>query len=57
MFPNLHPLLVHFPMALLLSSAAFSWLGLRWKDKGFDKAAWYTLLAGCSARWQHSSPA
>jgi uncharacterized membrane protein len=46
MILNLHPLFVHFPIALLLVSVAFSWLALRWKNHSFDKAAWHTLLAG-----------
>jgi uncharacterized membrane protein len=44
--PNIHPLLVHFPIALLLTSVALSWAGLIWKGPGFQKAAWYTLLLG-----------
>ena len=43
---NLHPLFVHFPIALLLSSVAFSWAGRLWQGKNFDQAAWYTLLLG-----------
>jgi len=43
---NLHPLLTHFPIALLLSSVAFYWAGLRWKEKGLDKTASYTLWLG-----------
>lgn len=43
---NLHPLFVHFPIALLLSSVALSWAGRLWQGKNFDQAAWYTLLLG-----------
>lgn len=43
---NLHPLVVHFPIALLLSSVLLYWAGLIWPGKGLDKAAWYTLLLG-----------
>ncbi len=43
---NLHPLLTHFPIALLLSSVAFYWAGLRWKERGLDKASSYTLWLG-----------
>ena len=43
---NLHPLLIHFPIALLLSSVLFYWAGLRWKERGLDKAASYTLWLG-----------
>ena len=46
MLNNLHPLLIHFPIALLLSSVAFYWAGLRWKERGLDKAASYTLWLG-----------
>jgi uncharacterized membrane protein len=43
---NLHPLFVHFPIALLLSSVALSWTGRFWPGKGLEQAAWYTLLLG-----------
>lgn len=43
---NLHPLIVHFPIALLISSVALDWAGRRWTGRGLDKAAWYTLLLG-----------
>jgi uncharacterized membrane protein len=43
---NLHPLFVHFPIALLLSSVALSWAGRLWQGRSFDQAAWYTLLLG-----------
>lgn len=43
---NLHPLIVHFPIALLLSSVALSWAGRLWQGRGLDQAAWYTLLLG-----------
>jgi uncharacterized membrane protein len=46
MAPNLHPLFVHFPIALLLASVAFSWAGRIWHGKGLEQAAWYTLLLG-----------
>jgi uncharacterized membrane protein len=44
--PNIHPLLVHFPIALLLASVVLSWADLLWKGKNFERAAWYTLLLG-----------
>jgi uncharacterized membrane protein len=43
---NLHPLLVHFPIALLLSYVALDWGGRIWKGRAFTEAAWYTLLLG-----------
>ncbi len=46
MIELLHPRLVHFPIALLLTSVALSWASLHWKDKGLDQAAWYLLLLG-----------
>ena len=47
--PPLHVLIVHFPIALLLTSVALSWASLIWKDKSFDKASWYSLLLGLVA--------
>jgi uncharacterized membrane protein len=43
---NLHPLFVHFPIALLLSSVALRWAANFWPGKGLNQAAWYTLLLG-----------
>lgn len=43
---TLHPLFVHFPIALLLSSVALQWAGRFWPGRGLDRAAWYTLLLG-----------
>lgn len=43
---NIHPLLVHFPIALLLTSLALSWAGRLWKGRDLEQAAWYTLLLG-----------
>jgi len=43
---NIHPLLVHFPIALLLTYVALDWAGRIWKGKPFTEAAWYTLLLG-----------
>lgn len=46
MSSNLHPLVVHFPIALLLSYIALDWAGRLWKGKAFTEAAWYALLLG-----------
>ncbi|NUQ38504.1 MAG: DUF2231 domain-containing protein [Caldilineales bacterium] len=43
---NPHPLIVHFPIALLLTSVALSWAGRIWKHNNFERASWYTLLLG-----------
>lgn len=43
---NFHPLFVHFPIALLLSSVALSWVAHFWPGKDLNQAAWYTLLLG-----------
>ncbi len=43
---NLHPFLVHFPIALLLTSIVLYWAGLRWENKGFEQAYWYTHILG-----------
>ncbi len=41
-----HPIIVHFPMALLTVSVFFYWAALRWKGRGFESAYWYTHLVG-----------
>lgn len=46
MITNLHPLLVHFPIALLLAYIVLDWAGRIWKEKGFTEAAWYSLILG-----------
>ena len=46
MITNLHPLFVHFPRALLLSSVALNWADRRWPDKSMEPASWYMLLLG-----------
>ena len=43
---NLHPLIVHFPIALLLSYVALDWAGKIWKKEALEHAAWYSLLLG-----------
>jgi uncharacterized membrane protein len=45
MYP-LHPLTVHFPVALLLVHALFTWLYLRRRTAALEVSAYYCLLAG-----------
>lgn len=42
----IHPMLVHFPIALLSTSVFFDFLGLRWNQKDCRTAALYTLIVG-----------
>ncbi|GEM_PF-6705060 len=60
---NFHPLLVHFPIALLLVAAFAQLLNLRREDGGYDRAV--RLLVWCAAigavaagalGWAHSGP-
>ncbi len=44
--PNIHPLLVHLPIALLTISFLFDALGLLTKKQELERTAWWTLLAG-----------
>lgn len=43
---DIHPMLVHFPVALLLASVLFDVLGLIRRDERLHFAAHYTLVAG-----------
>lgn len=45
MYP-LHPLTVHFPIALLLANALFTLCYLRLHQPSFETSAYYCLLAG-----------
>lgn len=48
----IHPMLVHFPIALLSSAVFFDLLGLRWREEECRTASLYTLglgLAGALA--------
>jgi len=42
----IHPIVVHFPIALLCASVAFDALSSRWPDGGLRETSLYTLLAG-----------
>lgn len=44
--PNLHPLVVHIPIALLTFSALFDLLALLARRQEFERTGWWTLLAG-----------
>ncbi len=44
--PNPHPLVVHFPIALLMASAFFEVIAYWKKREGFEKAAKWNLALG-----------
>ncbi len=44
--PNLHPMLVHLPIALLTASWLFDLLAVATKKQEFERTAWWTLIAG-----------
>lgn len=44
--PNIHPLLVHLPIALLTASWLFDIFGLITRKQDFERTAWWCLLAG-----------
>lgn len=44
--PLIHPMLVHFPIALLFASVALDWLGYWLRRPGFTRAGFYTLALG-----------
>lgn len=44
--PLLHPMLVHFPIALLFASVALDWLGYWFKLANLTRAGFYTLVLG-----------
>src|SRR5579884_3512057 len=44
--PLVHPMLVHFPIALLFASVALDWVGYWLRRPGFTRAGFYTLALG-----------
>lgn len=44
--PLLHPLLIHFPIALLYASVALDWIGFGFKQPNLTRAGFYTLVLG-----------
>ena len=44
-----HVALVHFPIALMVTAAAFDWLALRKQNTGLLRAAYYTAIAAALA--------
>ena len=47
--PNPHPLVVHFPIALLIVSVLFDGIAVAGKREVFEKAALWNLIAGVLA--------
>lgn len=47
--PLLHPMLVHFPIALLFASVALDWIGYWLKQSQLTRAGFYTLVLGAFA--------
>ncbi|RME02865.1 MAG: DUF2231 domain-containing protein [Planctomycetota bacterium] len=43
---NLHPVFVHFPIALLTFSVIFDAIGMWLKKESLKNAAWWTMVAG-----------
>ena len=42
----IHPMLVHFPIALLSVSVLFDAVAAKWPEQEFRSAGWYTLVLG-----------
>lgn len=42
----IHPMIVHFPIALLITSVVFDLLATRWRPGSFREVSFYTLIAG-----------
>ncbi|OJV17292.1 MAG: hypothetical protein BGO21_25710 [Dyadobacter sp. 50-39] len=58
-FPTLHPLVVHFPIVLLIIAALLQWVGLFVYKKEITIVAWVLLLLGfvgayASSTWFHA---
>lgn len=58
-FPTLHPLVVHFPIVLLIIAALLQWVGLLVYKKEITIVAWALLLLGfigayASSTWFHA---
>jgi uncharacterized membrane protein len=43
---NIHPLVVHFPIALLLAAALLEGIGILTRREEFSRAAWWNQLFG-----------
>ena len=48
-FLDLHPIIVHFPIALLVVSVFLSWLSLRGEQYQYQQTTWIMLLIGALA--------
>ncbi len=44
--PNIHPLLIHLPIALLTCSFLFDFVGMFWKKETLQAAGWWTMVFG-----------
>ena len=44
----LHPILVHFPIALLFASVALDWVGYIFRSSGLSRAGFYVLALGAA---------
>ncbi|TAL09821.1 MAG: DUF2231 domain-containing protein [Nitrospirae bacterium] len=42
----IHPMVVHFPIALLIISVLFDAMATQWRHKSFQDTGFYTLIAG-----------
>jgi len=42
----IHPMVVHFPIALLMTSVVFDLLAIRWRRSSLEDASLYTLIGG-----------